>query len=170
MNKKLKEYKNKINRIIKTFKAIGILILFLGILISIVKYNINKSETVNKNQTLSENESDYLINLNDNSVVYSKEMNIEVKIKDFEESDIYNIELYINENKVIDMQHIEQIFKYNLNLENEGKNDIKIIIYKNYNKNFEKTVNVYYIEEYQKQFLDEQENLRYGNPFEVGKL
>ena len=71
MNKKTNEYTKKINRLIKTFIWIAILVFLLGVLISIVQYAREKMKSQN-NANKSSNEQ-YIINLQDGDIVFDKE-------------------------------------------------------------------------------------------------
>ena len=158
MNKNIEEYKKKFNKIIRTIKLLAIFIFILGILISIVQYTINKSKSIREKQNSVNGDSDYIINLEDNMVVYQNNLDINLKIKDFQIENNYKIIIKINEHILIEQDILEDNCTYNINLTDEGKKIICILIYKANEENYNKSFNVYYIEPYQKQILDELSN------------
>lgn len=149
-NKRLDEYKRKSNNIIKTIKLIGVFIFVLGLLISIVQYQIQRGK---KENYLSQEEQEYSINLEENEIVDANELNLEIKINDFKEQNVYKIIIELQQEVVYNNNLTNQINNIKLNLSNEGKNEIKINIY-NDEKEYNKSINIYYIKPYENEFLD----------------
>ena len=103
MNKKTNEYTKKINRLIKTFIWIAILVFLLGVLISIVQYAREKMKSQNNNSE-SANEQ-YMINLQDESVEFNKEKKIEVEINNLNNNINYKILIKVNDEEKINQDN-----------------------------------------------------------------
>lgn len=159
MNKKLEEYKKRANKIVKTIKLIGISIFLLGVLISIVQYTMNKAKSEQENQNASTGNEKYTIDLANDTVIYQNILQLNLGINEFEENSDYKLEISINNEKLIEQNILERENSINIQLEEEGKKDVDIVLYKNNEIDFDKTLAVYYIEPYQEQFLDELSNV-----------
>lgn len=158
MNKNLEKYEKKFNKLIKTFEIIGISILLLGILISIIYYAMNKSKSLEENQKGNIDNANYTVSLEDKTVIYQNSMDINISIKNFEEQKKYKIIIEINENIVIEQENINSENDFTIDLVDEGSKNINIMIYENDQENYNKSFVVYYIQPYEKQFLDELSN------------
>ena len=165
MNKKLEEYKKKSNRIINTFKLLGISIFLLGVLISIVQYVMNKAKSEEMNQQIDSESAEYKIDLLDNTVIYENEFDINIEIEKFNEDNNYKICINSNGVQVINQELINEKNKVTVQLEDEGEKNIDIIIYKNDEENYENNLDIYYVEPYRKQFLDEFSNCSVSTHF-----
>lgn len=155
MSKKIDEYTKKFNKIINTMKIIGIAILILGILISIAKYTIDKSKNHVENSKISSENSDYEINLSDGDIIYSNILNIEFTIKKYESEKKYNIRINVNDVRKIEKDNIKNVSNFNVEFDYEGKQKIEIALYKEQEQVYIKTMYVYSINPYQRNFLDE---------------
>lgn len=167
MNRKLEEYKKKSNKIIKSIQILGILIFLLGVLTSIVQYVINKSEITQENQKASAESFNYNIDLEDNTIIYQDKIDINLSIADFSEENNYKVMIKMNDEIVLEKADISKQNTINIDLKNEGAKKLNVIIYKNEQEEFNKTLTIYYIQPYEKQFLDEITNkginVHYGN-------
>ena len=153
MNKKTNEYTKKINRLIKTFIWIAILVFLLGVLISIVQYAREKMKSQN-NANKSSNEQ-YIINLQDGDIVFDKEKKIEFEMNNLTDNANYKIIIKVNDEIEITQDITEKNNTYNIIMNSEGKNNIQIIIVFNNEEVFNKRYIIYYIEPYVKNFGDD---------------
>lgn len=156
MNKKTNEYTKKINRLIKTFIWIAILVFLLGVLISIVQYAREKMKSQN-NANKSSNEQ-YIINLQDGDIVFDKEKKIEFEMNNLTDNANYKIIIKVNDEIEITQDITEKNNTYNIIMNSEGKNNIQIIIVFNNEEVFNKRYIIYYIEPYVKNFGDDGSN------------
>ena len=104
-------------------------------------------------------ESDYNIDIDKyENIVYSKNINFEYNIANFDEKNNYQIDVLLNEKKYKNNDVKLSSGNISINLSNEGKNDIEILFFENGTEkiNYHKTY--YYIVPYTKQFLDEMTN------------
>ena len=155
MNKKLEEYQKKANKIVKTFKLLGILIFILGVLISIVQYTLNRSRSDEEAQNAQNGETDYIIDIENGCVIYNNSFDFNLNIKNYEVESNYKIIINIDNKKIIEQENIDEQNKFTIKLDDEGPRVLNIVIYKNNEENYNKDFTIYYIEKYQKQFLDE---------------
>ena len=156
MGKKLDEYKEKSNKIINTFRIIGIFIFILGILISIVQYTLSKAK---ENKALMANtDSEFVIDLKDNSIVYKKETDINIAINNYDKTKKYNVRIDMDSMETINEELGNKNNKLKLKFDSDGKKQIKFSIAINGVESYNCTKTVYYIEPYKKQFLEENEN------------
>lgn len=162
MNKKLNEYKKKFNKIIKTFEILAILIFLLGVLISIVQYTMNKSKSLEENQKGVNGDSNYIIDLEDNTVIFQNSLKVNLNIKDFEEDSIYKIIIKLNDEIIIEQENIDAQDTFGIQITNEGAKDINITIYKNNEEKANFNKKVFYVKPYTTQFLDELSNRGVG--------
>lgn len=156
MSKNIKEYKKKAKRIEKTLITVSILIFVLGVLISIVQYGIKKNMSNQEKQNASSGE--YSIDLNDNIIIYEKDLKFTLNIGNYDEENNYEVIIKINDKDAVKENEIYKENKFDLNFSDEGKNVVSVVIYKNGEQsgNFEK--NIFYVEPYKKQYLDELSN------------
>ena len=155
MNKKLEKYEKKFNKIIRTFKLLGITIFLLGIVISIVQYTMNKSKSREENQQTENENPNYSINVSDNKIIYESNFNINLTINNFEEDSNYNIIINLNDVVVIEQGITNNQNTFTINLSDEGMQNVNIVIYKNEEEDYNKSIIIYYIIPYKSQFLDE---------------
>ena len=158
MNKKLEKYEKKFDKLIRTFKVIGIAVFLLAVLISIVQYTMNKSKTTEENQESSGENTDYYIDLNDKDIIYEKNFDINFNINNYDENSKYELTIQLNDENVIEREKIEKENKFSLSVVDEGSQNVKIIAFKNDEEQMNITRTIYYIEPYTRQFLDETEN------------
>ena len=168
-----KENRKKIFKLIIT---ILILISFVWILPTLIFRFIHTEETqvifkessVTKNvyniadlfefvyETVSEK---YEIDINNikNGTVYDETCEVNIKINDFLPSNNYLIQVYREDEKIYEINNIqEDNFKINIELR-EGINNLKINISENNSLGETYLLYVYYVKPYEKQFLDEYE-------------
>ncbi len=155
MNKEIEKYKKKFNKLIKTIKLLGISIFFLGVLISIVQYTINKSKSSQEEQNIDSQSTNYSIDLQENAIVYQNNFDMNLNINEFEEQSNYKIIIKCNDEIVIEQDITNQQTNYNIKMNYEGAQNIAITIYKNNEENYNKIVKIFYVKPYEKQFLDE---------------
>ena len=105
------------------------------------------------------NEPRYEVNINSNNgILYDNLCQINIRLKNFSINNKYKIELY-KDNEIFNV--IENVQDENINTEIqlvEGNNDIKVNIYEDENLLGTYNETLYYIQPYDKQFLDELEN------------
>ena len=155
MSKKLEEYKRKSNKIIKTFKLIGISIFLLAILISIIQYTLNKEKSENENNNTANTDENFIINLNDKEIIYTNILDVNLKIKDYEDNSNYKVSISIDKNNIFNQENLTQDNTFSIELGTEGKKEINIVIYLNNEEKFNKNMTIYYIQPYKEQFLDD---------------
>ena len=155
MNKIVKKYEKKANKIFHTLKLIGILLIFLAILISIVQYRINSSKSNQEEQKMSSEDNEYSINLKDNEIVFDKELQIILKIINYSDDNENMIDIKLNGEKIVNNERLEKENSINVSLNEEGKNELNIIIYLNNEEVRNKIINIYYVAPYKGAFLDE---------------
>ena len=97
----------------------------------------------------------YSINFAD-EIVFENSVDIELSIDNYDNESEYVAQIILN-NEIKEEKELQKENNFNIELINEGKNEINIIIHKNEEKKTEIIKDVYYIEPYQKQFLDELE-------------
>ena len=160
MNKKIEEYKKKADRISKTITTIGILIFLLAILISIIYYGMKKAKSIDENQTIYSEDGTlkYSIDLKDNTVLYEKNCGFNLNIEDFDINEKYKIVILVNDDRVIDQDIVEANNYLTIELAQEGKKNLNIIMYINEEEKSNINLTLYYIEPYQNQFLEELTN------------
>lgn len=155
MNKELEKYKKKANKIVKTIKLIGISVFLLGILLSIVRYAIDRSKSLKENQNLANGDIEYAINLEDNTIIYENNFDINISINNFDEYIIYKVNIIIDNNIVVEQKMDKKDNVFHIELENEGSKYINILVYENDNEKLNKLLTIYYIKPYQNQFIEE---------------
>ena len=146
--------KNKLKIIFLIIIFLILVFILIGILVAITRRTSRAFELNEVNQSKNGVNSNFIINLTDNEIVYNKELNIDININNFEEESTYKVEIRIN-NIITVEEEINSQNTFKINLENEGENDINVLIYKNTEKNYNNTFKIYYIKQYEKQFLDE---------------
>lgn len=160
MNKKIKKYKKKADKIKNTVIAIGVSIFLLGILISIVYFQLNKSKASKKELLISNEDGtlSYSIDLLDNTVCYEDNVDLNLNIVDWDKENRYKISINVDEDSVINENINNEKSYFRVALNGEGKKKINLIIYINEKEKSNITINVYYIKPYEKQLLDELSN------------
>ena len=156
MNQKKEIYEKKFNRIIRTFELIPILIFVLGIIISIAFYTLNLKRIHKDNQEAAY--ETFSTNLEENAIIYNKNIELKLKINQFNENLIYKVVIKVGENTVIEKSQISEEENFEVTMNEEGKKDIRIILYNGEELLADKTVRIYIIEPYSKNFLDELSN------------
>ena len=154
MNRKIEEYKKKANRIIKTIEILAIAIFLLGVLISIVYFINSRSKSMEENQNTSNEDINYVINLENNTIIYENNFELILNINNFEEGSSYKVLVNIDNEKIIETEEVYRENKYNIELKDEGKKEIELIIYKNNEQIKNIQLTIYYIEPYVSQYLD----------------
>lgn len=157
MNKKLKEYIKKSNRIIRTFIMLGITIFILGVVISIMYFNVKKKRSNENMQLISSGDGSVVsfINIADGDIFYEESIDIILNIQNFIQDNLYRVEINMNGDNIIKEDISISNNSYSINFYNEGEKDLNIIIYINNEQKIVKNLKVYYVKPYQKQFLDE---------------
>ena len=176
----------KIKRIKLIIFCIIILIVILKCYISISTALINKDIMINSNNKLIEFSDDfslskilsygisdyssaidlskYKITIADGKqVVYNKASQLYIEIGDFSQENTYKIKYG---NSEISLKNKETIIDYSLS---EGLNNIKAQLYVNDSLQYEETLQVYYIEPYKEQFLDELSDESVSTHYRTGK-
>ncbi len=156
MNKKIEEYKKKVKKIERTIITLALMVFLLGVLISIVQYGIKKSKANKEKQNSSNGE--YSINLNNDAIIYENNLNFNLKISNFNNESKYRAIIKVNDETVKEENIMYEENTFSLEFKDEGKKIIYITLYKDSTEcgNFER--NVYYVEPYQSQFLDQLSN------------
>ena len=154
MNRKIEEYKKKANRIVKTIEIIAIAVFLLGVLISIIYFINSRSKSLEENPNSSNGDGDYVINLENNTIVYENHFELTLDINNFEEESLYQVLISIDNDTIIETQEVYRENKYNIELTDEGKKEININIYKDNEKIKNIQLTIYYIEPYVSQYLD----------------
>lgn len=156
MNKKIEEYKKKVKKIERTIITLAFSLFLLGVLISIVQYGLKKSKSNEEKQNSSSGECS--INLNDNTIIYENNLKFNLNISNFNNENNYRIIIKVNDEPIKEDNVIYEENTFTLKFKDEGKKVISITLYKNSKEYgiFEK--NIYYVEPYQSQFLDELSN------------
>lgn len=108
---------------------------------NLISYLINKNENVNIDIFDDQN----------NDVIYSK--NINVGIKNFDENKKYEIFIVVGENS-IKKDLISDNEEIEVSYINEGLNSIQVVVYEEGISIYDTTRDVYYVEKYKNQFLD----------------
>ncbi len=158
MNKKVEEYVKKYNRIIKTLITLAIAIFLLGVLISIVQYLINKSQSNEEPQNIANGDGIYTTDIKENSIFYTDSFDMNLKINDFDTTSNYNILININNENIINENIVNSENKFNITLKEEGKKELNIILTKNEKEMANDKFYIYYIKPYSEQYLDELTN------------
>lgn len=166
MNKKIEKYKGKLNKIINTIILLGICIFLLSILISIIKYNMNKSRPIHEEQKISNNSLNYNIDLEDRKVIYKDRFDINIEIKNMEEKAEYSALIKVDDKNIINKEKIYIQSKFNVYLESEGMKNIDVKIFKNEEEVACFNKRIYYIKPYIHQFLDQISNKGIGVHYE----
>ena len=122
--------------------------------LSLIKYNIGDLYQV----LLVENEQKNYILEMDNNITYANTFSFNVKIENYDENSNYKVDIWLNENLVMQKNISSSQEKIDLQLEEEGKYTLQIDFYKNNEETNSEITNIYYIEPYKKQFLDELSN------------
>lgn len=147
-----------LNRKIKTEKALIILLYAIAIITSLTLYTINKALSNKEKQKGSGNDTDYIIDIIDNTVIYQDNFDFNLRINNFESKNNYKIVIDLNNNNVIEQEILDKQNKFHLKLNEEGKYEVSISIFKENEINFNKILNIYYVKPYVNQFLDELSN------------
>ena len=139
MNKKIEEYKKKVKKIERTIITLALMVFLLGVLISIVQYGIKKSKA-------------------NDAIIYENNLNFNLKISNFNNESKYRAIIKVNDETVKEENIMYEENTFSLEFKDEGKKIIYITLYKDSTEcgNFER--NVYYVEPYQSQFLDQLSN------------
>ena len=119
--------------------------------ISILRYNISDLYKV---FLVEEEQKNYIWKV-DSNVVYSNAFTISTKIENYDESANYKIDIWVNEKLILqkDINSAEE--QLQIEFEKEGKQILQVDFYKNSEKTNSETTDIYYIEPYKEQFLDE---------------
>lgn len=118
---------------------------------SLVKYNIGDLYRV---FLVEEEQKNYIIEI-DSNITYENKFLFNVKIENYDENSNYKIDVWINEKLVMQKDMSNSREKIELQLEKEGKQTLQVDFYKNSEKTNSETTDIYYIEPYKEQFLDE---------------
>ena len=100
----------------------------------------------------------YTIDLSDNSIVYNNNINMKLDISNFNKDSSYNVIIKIDDKEYIEQEITQKESNFSIELENEGQKGINIVIYKDGLEKVNKTINIFYIEPYKTQFLEELSN------------
>lgn len=119
--------------------------------ISILRYNISDLYKV---FLVEEEQKNYIWKV-DSNVVYSNAFTISTKIENYDESANYKIDIWVNEKLILqkDINSAEE--QLQIEFEKEGKQSVQVDFYKNNETTNSEKVDIYYIEPYEEQFLDE---------------
>lgn len=156
--------KRKKLKIIFCIILIAIIVFYVvpSIIIQIIKQNNNITLTersipvydIVDLYNVLQNIQNYNISIEDEAVIYNAKYSFTININEFSESDNYEIEITLNDNKIIDKQQMKSENQYEMDL-TEGSNSITINLYKNSSLEQTNEYTIYMIEPYQEQFLDE---------------
>ena len=105
----------------------------------------------------------------DNDVTYENKCQISVKLNNYSEGNESRIVIYNNDKQIHVLENINmQETTMQIELNKEGKQNIKVNIFTNENldNTYEKTI--YYVKSYEKQFLDEKEEQGVSTHFAFG--
>ena len=92
---------------------------------------------------------------NSDNIIFENTCNVTINISDFSAEDNYYVSIQVNDGQVEKQILNNEQTNIRIDLEKEGKNEIKIIYEKNDNVELESNQIIYYIKPYSKQFLDE---------------
>ena len=123
-------------------------------IISLLRYNISDLYKVH---LVEEEQKNYILNI-DNNIVYSNILPINIKIENYSADANYKVDILLNENLVMQKNISSAEEKIELQLEREGRQTLQVDFYRNDEKTNSETVDIYYIEPYKEQFLDELSN------------
>lgn len=143
-------------RLIKWSLCIVLFIIFVCILFEISKENLlsKKLKSTSIFNYFTDNASRIYIDIFDdqnNNVVYSKKIN--VSINDFDKNKKYEVSINIDNNSIKE-EMLNDTEEIEVSYISEGKNSIDIKIYEDETVIYDKTQEIYYVENYKKQFLD----------------
>lgn len=143
-------------RLIKWSLCIVLFIIFVCILFEINKENFlsKKLKSTSIFNYFIDNASRIYIDIFDNqnnNVVYSKKIN--VSINDFDKNKKYEVSINLDNNSIKE-EMLNDTEEIEVSYISEGKNSINIKIYEDETVIYDKTQEIYYVENYKKQFLD----------------
>ena len=156
MNKKVEKKSVKSNKVIRNFILFCIVAFLLGVLLSIKYHEINIIDNSKFNKFTSiDGNLVYYVNLNENATLYENNIDININIENFNEDFQYQIYINVDGKNIINEIANNNSNHYNIPLDSEGEKEINVIIYVNNIEKSNETIKIYYVEQYQKQFLDE---------------
>lgn len=91
----------------------------------------------------------------ENNIIYEPKLNFQINIENFDENNKYELTVLLNDEIKIQEEVLNKSNNKNIDIEKEGKNSVEIIIKMSGIKKVNIDKEVYYIEQYNKQFLDE---------------
>ena len=140
-------------------KIIILLIIFLICLLGLLIFNRKSISTSiynisNKLEKVFEKKINIYIEINDNNkVLIGNECNIKFKIKNTKEN--IKVLIFANEVNMDEFFMSSSEMQYNITLENNGKNDIKIEIFDDIGESiYSENTEIYVISQYEKQFAE----------------
>lgn len=134
---------------------------------TIIVYSLNKSDNIFFNNSevysgitnifelykITSEGIVYSISFKD-EVVYTQNINIDMKIENYKKDSKYKLKIYIN-NEFLKEESLIAKNNIAINLKQEGEQKLKIYIYKDEEEVGNTEKNIYYVKKYEKQFLDE---------------
>lgn len=155
MTKRKKKCKFQLNKkILIIVIPIIIAILIVGIYALQAQYT-TKSISLNKSDEIRNSPNpNYIVNLENDSIVYTNNLDIDLSINNFEEEASYRAIIKVNDKTMLEKE-IQNQNNFSIDLENEGSKNINIIVYKDTEESYNNTFKIYYIKPYEEQFLDE---------------
>ena len=104
-----------------------------------------------------DNTYDVDIDLEDN-ITYSDNIELNASINEYSNDFKYNIQIFLNSSEILSKEIFSENETIPINLQTEGKNEIKVKVTKDDIVEYEEVINIYYIKSYEKQYLDELSN------------
>lgn len=122
--------------------------------LSLIRYNIGDLYKV---FLIEEEQKNYILEV-ENNITYSDKFLFNTKIENYDENSNYKVDIWLNEDLIIQENISSAQQKIELNLEKECKYRLQVDFYKDKEKVNSEITDIYYIMPYKKQFLDELSN------------
>lgn len=122
--------------------------------LSLIRYNLGDLYKV---LLIEEEQKNYIVEV-ENNIIYSGKFLFNTKIENYDENSNYKVDIWLNEDLIIQENISSAQQKIELNLEKECKYRLQVDFYKDKEKVNSEITDIYYIMPYKKQFLDELSN------------
>lgn len=122
--------------------------------LSLIRYNIGDLYKV---FLIEEEQKNYILEV-ENNITYSDKFLFNTKIENYDENSNYKVDIWLNEDLIMQENISSAQQKIELNLEKECKYRLQVDFYKDKEKVNSEITDIYYIMPYKKQFLDELSN------------
>ena len=103
-----------------------------------------------------------------NDTIFVDNFDINITIKNYNSKNEYKIQIYVDDKMEIDENLKKEKQKFHILLENEGNKNIKVVIYQSGEKKVEENRTIFFIEPYEKQFLEEFSSVGIGTHYLPG--